>query len=344
MKALVHTAPYRLELQDWPTPACGPDDVLIRVKACAICGSDVKGYSGKTGRRQPPIIMGHEAAGVVEAIGAHVTAFVPGDRVGFDSTVYCRRCAYCLSGHYNLCASRQVVGVSEGTYRRHGAMAEFVAVPHWVVVRLPDSLSYAQAALAETVSIGVHAANRLPLRLNATVMIVGAGAIGLVCLQALRLKGAGRAIVTDIAPAKLALAQQLGADVVLRADEPDLLARLRQATGPEGADAVVEAVGVQSTVDTALALARKGGSVALVGNVAPRVEIDLQSVVGRELDVHGVCASNGEYADCVALIASGRIQVDPLISAYARLEDGQAIFDELYRGAGDNIRTVFLFE
>ena len=343
MQALVHTAPYKLELQEWDKPVCGPDDVLIRVQACAICGSDVKGYSGKTGRRQPPIIMGHEAAGVVEAVGAHVTEFAPGDRVGFDSTIYCRQCAYCLSGHFNLCSNRQVIGVSEGTYRRHGAMAEYVAVPHWIVVRLPDSLGYAQAALAETVSIGVHAANRTPLRLNATVVIVGAGAIGLVCLQALRLKGAGRIVVTDISPAKLALAQRLGADIALRADEPDLLSRLREATGPEGADAAIEAVGVQATVNTALAIARKGGSVTLVGNVAPRVEIDLQGVVGRELDVHGVCASNGEYADCVALIASGRMQVDPLVSEYARMEDGQAVFDRLYHGVEDNIRTVFMF-
>ncbi|NLG26660.1 MAG: galactitol-1-phosphate 5-dehydrogenase [Chloroflexi bacterium] len=344
MQALVHTAPYVLELQQWPTPTCGPDDLLIQVKACAICGSDVKGYSGKTGRRQPPIIMGHEAAGIVAAVGERVPGFAVGERVGFDSTIYCRRCAYCLSGHFNLCSDRQVIGVSEGTYRRHGAMAEYVAVPYWVAVHLPDNLGFAQAALAETVSIGVHAANRTPLRLGATVVIVGAGAIGLVCLQALHAKGAGRIIVTDIAPAKLALAQRLGADVTLRADEPDLPQRLLHATGPEGAEVVVEAVGLPSTVETALGAVRKGGAVALVGNVAPRVEIPLQGVVGRELDVFGVCASNGEYADCVALIAAGRFQVDPLISGYARLEDGQAVFDLLYSGAEDNVRTVFVFE
>ncbi len=175
MKALVNTAPYVLEVQDWPVPAFGPDDVLIRVKACGICGSDVKGYSGKTGRRQPPIIMGHEAAGVVEAVGERVEGFAPGDRVAFDSTVYCLRCRYCLSGHVNLCANRQVVGVSEGTYRRHGAMAEYVAVPYWVTIHLPDNLSYEQAALIETVSIGVHAANRTPVVLNDTAVVVGAG-------------------------------------------------------------------------------------------------------------------------------------------------------------------------
>lgn len=344
MKALVNTAPYVLELQDWPIPTYSPDDLLIRVKACAICGSDIKGYSGKTGRRQPPIIMGHEAAGVVEAIGANVTGFRPGDRVCFDSTVYCQRCAYCLNGQRNLCANRQVVGVSEGTYRRHGAMAEYVVVPHWIAVHMPDNLSFAQAALIETAAVGVHAANRTPLVLNDTVVIVGTGAIGLVALQAIRLKGAGKVIVTDLSRPRLELARKLGADVTVRADEEDLLGALRAVTGPEGADAVLEAVGIQATIDTALKITRKGGALTLIGNVMPRVEMGLQEIVTREITLYGVCASNGEYADCVELVASGRINVDPLITETARLEDGQAVFDRLYRGAEASLRTVFLFD
>jgi len=344
MKALVHTAPYVMTYQDWEMPACGPEDLLVRVKACAICGSDIKGYSGKTGRRQPPIIMGHEAAGVVEAVGANVTGFAPGDRGCFDSTVYCLHCEYCLSGHWNLCQNRQVVGVSEGTYRRHGAMAEYVSVPQWIAVHMPDNLTFAQAALAETVSIGVHAANRTPLRLNDTVVIVGAGAVGLVAMQAIRLKGAGRVIVTDLAEDRLALARDLGADVTVPADDPDLLERLKAETGPEGANAVIEAVGVQATIDTALDITRLGGSLTLVGNVMPRVEIGLQRVVSGEISLYGVCASNGEFADCVQLIASGRIPVDRFISEHASIEDGQAVFDRLYHGAEGNIRTVFVFD
>jgi len=344
MKALVHTAPYVMTYQDWEMPACGPEDLLVRVKACAICGSAIKGYSGKTGRRQPPIIMGHEAAGVVEAVGANVTGFAPGDRVCFDSTVYCLHCEYCLSGHWNLCQNRQVVGVSEGTYRRHGAMAEYVSVPQWIAVHMPDNLTFAQAALAETVSIGVHAANRTPLRLNDTVVIVGAGAVGLVAMQAIRLKGAGRVIVTDLAEDRLALARDLGADVTVPADGPDLLERLKAETGPEGANAVIEAVGVQATIDTALDITRLGGSLTLVGNVMPRVEIGLQRVVSGEISLYGVCASNGEFADCVQLIASGRIPVDRFISEHASIEDGQAVFDRLYHGAEGNIRTVFVFD
>ena len=344
MKALVNTAPYKLEYCDWEIPAVRPDDLLIKVRACAICGSDIKGYSGKTGRRQPPIIMGHEAAGDVVQLGSAVQGFAVGDRVGFDSTVYCLHCSNCLRGHYNLCLNRQVVGVSEGTYRRHGAMAEYLTVPYWIAVHLPDSLSFAQASLIETVSIGVHAANRTPLVLNDTAVVVGAGAIGLVTLQAIKLKGAGKVVVTDLSIGRLELARKLGADALVPADTPDLVGALRHEVGAAGADAVFEAVGIQATITTALAIARVGGSVTLIGNVAPRVEFGLQTIVTGELNLYGVCASNGEYGDCVQLVASGRINVDPLISAYASLEDGQAVFDKLYQNAEDNIRTVFLFE
>ncbi|MFH1085782.1 MAG: alcohol dehydrogenase catalytic domain-containing protein [Chloroflexota bacterium] len=343
MKALVNTAPYKLEYTDWPMPTCGPDDLLVRVKACAVCGSDIKGYSGKTGRRQPPIIMGHEAAGIVEQVGAHVTGFAPGDRVCFDSTVYCMRCEYCLSGHKNLCSNRQVVGVSEGTYRRHGAMAEYVAVPYWISVKMPESMTFAQAALIETASIGVHAANRTPLQLNDSVVVVGAGAVGLVALQSIRLKGAGKTVVTDLSPSRLEMARQYGADVTIQANVPDLLAALRAETGPEGADAVIEAVGLQATLDTALAITRKGGVLTLIGNVSPRVELDLQSIVSREITLYGVCATN-EFADSVALVGAGRINVDPFISEYAHIEDGQAVFDRLYEGVEGNIRSVFVFD
>ena len=344
MKALVHTAPFVLEYTDWPKPEPGPEELLVRVRACAICGSDIKGYSGVTGRRQPPIIMGHEAAGVVEAVGDQVAGFTPGDRVTFDSTIYCRLCHYCQSGHLNLCDHREVLGVSEGTYRRHGAMAEYVTVPYWIAAKMPEGLSFAQAALIETASVGVHAANRTPLTLNDTVVIVGAGAIGLVALQAMRLKGAGKLIVTDLSPSRLEMARSMGADVTIPADAPDLIDQLRLATGPRGADAALEAVGVQATFQIALEITLKGGSLTLIGNVAPEVTMALQNVVSRELTIYGVCASNGEVADCADLIASGRLNVDPFISEYAHLEEGQAVFDRLYAGVEGNIRTVFVFD
>src|SRR6478752_6709722 len=151
MKALLLSKYNQLEMADFPVPRPGLGEVLVRVAACGICGSDVHGYDGSSGRRIPPIVMGHEAAGRIAAVGAGVAGLAEGDRVTFDSTIYCGACAYCKRGEVNLCDHRQVLGVSCGDYRRAGAFAEFVAVPARVVHRLPDSLSYFEAAMLEAV-------------------------------------------------------------------------------------------------------------------------------------------------------------------------------------------------
>jgi L-iditol 2-dehydrogenase len=344
MKALVNTAPYVLELQDWPVPEPGSTDLLIKVGACAICGSDVKGYSGKTGRRQPPIVMGHEAAGVVVQVGDDAVGFKPGDRVCFDSTVYCRKCEFCLSGHINLCENRRVLGVSCDDYRQHGAMAEYLTVPYWIAVHMPESLSFEQASLIETVSIGVHGANRTPIAIGDTVVVLGAGPVGLFALQAIKLKGATKVVITDLAQGRLDLAKSLGADVTLRADGPDLQAKLRAEVGPVGADAAIEAVGIEPTVATGLGIVRKGGALTLIGNVSPSISVDLQSIVTREITLYGSCASNGEYVACVGMVANGDIAVDPLISERVPLEQGQEVFDRLYKGAANHCKSVFVFD
>ncbi|HCC56989.1 MAG TPA: galactitol-1-phosphate 5-dehydrogenase, partial [Solibacterales bacterium] len=166
-----------------------PQDLLVQVKACGICGSDVHGYDGSTGRRVPPIVMGHEAAGVVAAVGREVKGYQPGDRVTFDSTVSCGHCFFCTRGQINLCDNRQVLGVSCGEYRRNGAFAEFVLVPQNIAYKLPDALAFEHAALIEAVSIAVHAANITPVELGDTAVVVGTGMIGLLALQAIRIAG-----------------------------------------------------------------------------------------------------------------------------------------------------------
>jgi len=198
-------------LTPMPQPEIGPDDVLIRVRACGICGSDVHGFDGSTGRRIPPLVMGHEAAGEVAAAGAEVRDLRPGDRVTFDSTIYCGQCFYCARGEVNLCDNRQVMGVSPGPYRRHGAFAEYVAVPRRIVYRLPEALSYEQAAMIEAVSVAMHAVNLTPVRLGDTAVVVGTGMIGVLTVQALRASGCARVIAVDPSEERLALARQLGA-------------------------------------------------------------------------------------------------------------------------------------
>ena len=141
MKALVYTNPYTFEYTEVPDPTIGEDDVLIRIKACGICGSDVAGHTGKTGRRLPPLIMGHEAAGIVERVGRNVVGFAPGDRICFDSTVTCNQCPACQQGLYNRCVKRQVLGVSVPEFKRDGAFAERLAVPHWICAKIPENMT-----------------------------------------------------------------------------------------------------------------------------------------------------------------------------------------------------------
>jgi L-iditol 2-dehydrogenase len=320
---------YRsLEIADVPTPSFGSDEILIRVAACGICGSDVHGYDGSSGRRIPPIVMGHEAAGTIAALGKNVKKFSEGDRVTFDSTIYCGYCNNCLRGDVNLCDHRQVLGVSCGDYRRAGAFSEFVVVPARIVYRLPETLSFEEAAMLEAVSVALHAVSLVPMDPDSTALVVGAGTIGLLLLQALRVAGCSRVFISDVDPTRLALAQQLGATATFTA--PELAQQVSQATNGSGVDVAAEAVGINATVNAAIDNVRKGGNVILVGNVSPEVTLPLQKVVTRQLRLQGSCASAGEYPRAIELMSSQAIRVKPLISAIAPLEDGPQWFERLY--------------
>lgn len=340
MQAMQMNEYRKLQLVDIPAPQPASDEVLIRVAACGICGSDVHGYDGSTGRRIPPLIMGHEAAGVIAAVGASAGDYVVGERVTFDSTISCGACRFCRSGEINLCDNRQVLGVSCGDYRRNGAFAEYVAVPARIVYRLPDTLGFAQAAMIEAVSVALHAVKLTELEAGSTALVVGAGMIGLLILQSLRVAGCKHILVTDLDAGRLELATQLGADAVLQPGKEDVAARVRRMTGGHGADVVLEAVGSAATVRLAIEAARKGGAVTLVGNVAPEVPLPLQSVVSRQIRLQGSCASAGEYPEAIALIASGAIDVAPMLSAVAPLSEGPRWFERLYAREANLMKVV----
>ena len=330
MKALVLKQYHQLVVEEAPVPPVAADEVLVRVKACGICGSDVHGIDGSTGRRRPPVIMGHEAAGIIERAGPAVSGWKSGDRVTFDSTIWCGVCRHCRRGEVNLCDDRRVLGVSCAEYHRDGAFAEFVAVPARVLYRLPDSLPFEEAALVESLSIAVHAAARLPVHVGDTALVVGAGTIGLLAIQALKARGCTVVAAADVAPERLELARRLGADAIIDTRTADPAAEMRRLTDGRGADVAVEAVGLPATVRIAVESVRKGGSLALVGNVSPEVPLPLQSVVTREISLLGSCASNGEYPACLELMARRRVDVRPLISAVAPLAEGPSWFKRLY--------------
>ena len=330
MKALLLSEYKRLAVADMPEPVPGPGDVLVQVAACGICGSDVHGYDGSSGRRIPPIVMGHEAAGIVADVGSDVHGFAKGDRVTFDSTVYCGVCDFCRRGEMNLCDNRQVVGVSCNEFRRAGAFAEYVTVPERIVYALPAELKFAEAAMLEAVSVALHAVAVSHVRGRETALVIGAGMIGLLVLQAARAAGCSQVFVADIDATRLKLAKDLGADETVLASGEDLAREVLRLTGGRGVDLVLEAVGRDETVSAAIDCVRKGGTVTLVGNIAPKVSLPLQKVVTRQIRLQGSCASAGEYPQAMELIANGKIKVEPLITAVAPLSDGPEWFARLY--------------
>ena len=288
MKALVLNEYKRLDLQEVPRPEIAATEVLIRVRSCGICGSDVHGFDGSSGRRIPPVIMGHEASGEVAEVGSAVRGFSPGERVTFDSMISCRSCVFCRQGRPNLCEDRRVLGVSCDDYRRHGAFAEYVAVPEHIVFRVPDGVSFDEAAMVEPVSVAVHAIARAAPSLGDSAVVVGAGMIGLLTIQALRSAGCGQIVSVDLAADRLQLARRLGADHIIQSgDGIDVPGEIRALTGGLGADRAMEAVGADVTVAMSIDSVRKGGRVVLIGNIAPTVNFGLQSVVTREIDVLG---------------------------------------------------------
>jgi L-iditol 2-dehydrogenase len=339
MKALLLSKYKHLEIADLPNPTAGPDEVLVRVAACGICGSDVHGYDGSSGRRVPPIVMGHEAAGRIAAVGAGVTGFVEGDRVTFDSTIYCGTCGYCRRGEVNLCDQRQVLGVSCADYRRAGAFAEFVAVPSRIVYRLPDNLSFEEAAMLEAVSVAIHAVSLAQISADSTAFVVGAGMIGLLIVQALRAAGCSRVFAADIDKSRLKLAHDIGATAVIAA-EADVVAEVLRLSGRTGVDVAMEAVGSNETVKASIESVRKGGTVVLVGNISPEVTLPLQRVVTRQIRLQGSCASAGEYQRAMELLATGAIQVKTLISAIAPLDEGPQWFERLYAREANLMKVV----
>jgi len=340
VKALILKQYNQFTFEEVATPEPGAEEVLVAVKACGICGSDVHGMDGSTGRRRPPIIMGHEAAGVISGLGPGVTDWAVGDRVTFDSTIYCGRCEFCRRGEINLCEHRRVLGVSCEEYRQNGAFAEFVIVPQRVLYRLPGGLPFEHAALVEPFSIALHAVARAGVNKGFTVAVVGAGMIGLALVQALKRSGCEKIFAVDVVKDRLGLAQLCGATHTISSTEENALEAILQLAHGRAVDVAFEAVGIAASVDLALRCVRKGGVVTLVGNVAPRVEFPLQIAVTRELTLLGSCASRGEYPACLAMLARGELNPAPLISAVAPLADGASWFNRLYKREPGLLKVV----
>ena len=335
MKALQLTAPSQFDVIEKEKPSPSAHEVLVKVAFCGICGSDVHGMDNSSGRRIPPMIMGHEASGVIEELGEGVTNWQVGDRVSFDSMVFCGECAFCERGETNLCDSRQVMGVSCDEFKRDGAFAEWVIVPARILEQIPEGLGFEEAAFTEPLAVALHAVNLVKVRKGESALVVGAGLIGLLVVQALKRAGCGEIIAVDLDRGRLELAKELGATSAFHSleDEVEL---------PDGGvDLAMEVVGAGPTLDLAIKSVRKGGRVGLVGNVVPEVNFPLQYVVTREITLLGSCAAAGECTEGLEAIASGEIKVRPLISATIPLAEGQDYFERQRDGKEGLLKVLF---
>ncbi len=335
MKALVYEGAWQMPMREMEPPLPGPEDVIVAVQAVGVCGSDVHGYMGTTGRRKPPIIMGHEFGGIISAVGERVTRGQVGQRVVVQPLITCGQCANCRAGLPNICLERSGLGMN-----LNGAMAEAVRVPQQLLYPLPNGMSWEKSAMVEPLAVALRAVNLTPLTLMGTVVIIGAGTIGLLTLLAARLRGAGQIIITDLSPHRLDLAQQLGADVAVNVAQEDALAVVQAHTDGQGAQAVIEAVGLSASVKQSLALVRTGGHITWIGNSQPEVEVNMQQVVTRELTIRGTYGFNEEFGRSLQAIHSGRIDVSPLIERTAPLEDGPQLMHDLAKGTLDVAKVV----
>jgi 2-desacetyl-2-hydroxyethyl bacteriochlorophyllide A dehydrogenase len=330
MKALVLEEYNRFVYKDVPDPSIKSDEVLVSVKACGICGSDVHGMDGSTGRRIPPMIMGHEASGIIIKTGSQVKGWKAGDRVTFDSTVYPLDDWYTLNGHYNLSDNREVLGVSPGTYKRDGAFADLIAIPQHILYKIPEKVTFEEAAMVEAVAVALHSINIADIKAGDACVVVGAGMIGIFIIKLLKITGASKIIAIDSNPKRLEQSMIAGADHSFLSNDGHLEDKINVLTNKRGADISFEAVGKSESVNIAIDVVRKGGKVILVGNISPRVDFPLQKVVTRELKVLGSCAIRGEYETVLLMLESGKIKVDDQISAVVPLSEGAMWFDKLY--------------
>ncbi|MCK7520900.1 MAG: zinc-binding dehydrogenase [Ignavibacteriales bacterium] len=293
------------------------------------------------GRRRPPVVMGHEAAGTIAGLGPGVKGWEVGDRVTFDSTIWCGECWHCRRGEINLCDDRRVLGVSCAEYRRDGAFAELVAVPARILYRLPPACPSRKRRSSRASPSPYMPRSALPRAPGATCLVVGAGTIGLLAVQALKALGCGTVAAADVAPERLALARRLGADLVIDTRDTDAAAEMRKLTSGRGADAAIEAVGLGTTVSLAVGSLRKGGTVVLVGNLSARCGpgapgggdprdlrarlLRLARRVSRLPRVPAVRTNLGEAADQRGGAARGRRLVVPaVVRPGARADEGRA--------------------
>ena len=331
MKAAVLYKPMDLRIEDFPMPEIGPDDVLIRVKICGICHSDYLYWKyGRIGDYvvKEPLILGHEFSGVIEEVGENVTTLKKGDRVVVEPGVPCRRCHYCKTGRYNLCPHMKFMA----TPPVHGAFAEYVSSPYDFVFKMPNNMTFEEGALIEPLSVALWSIKRGNITPASSVAILGAGAIGLITLEALKSIGVTRIYVVDRNDWKLNLASKLGATATFNSLKDDVVKSILSVTNGEGVDVAIETTGAEEIVKQTVKIVRNGGVIVLVGFYnKSEISFPLIDVIWKELDIRGQIRYVNMFPIGIELVSKGRVNVKQFIThklPFNEIEKGFRIMDE----------------
>lgn len=331
MKALLYEGPHKLRVADMPEPSPGPGEVKLRVGACGICGSDVHGYTGESGRRTAGQVMGHEFAGSIAAIGPGVEGWRIGQRVAAFNVIGCGQCRLCVEGNVQCCAKRKVIGVNTGT---NGAYAEYVIAPAANLAAIEDHVPYAAALLNEPLAVSYHAFSHLPQDAK-SVVVVGGGTIGQCVAMVGQVLGGRKIYLLEPLEEKRKLAEKTGA-IALPSDLDVLHQHL-----PDGADCAIEAVGIEKTVLLALESIRARGTLVLLGNLAKQVTLPLQHISSNEKRLVGTYTFTfKEFETIVGWINQGRFDLKPLLTGACTLDETPEVFADLASGKRQAVKIV----
>lgn len=332
--------PGKMVIKETDIPTPKDDEVLIEVKYVGICGSDVHGF--EHGPYIPPkdpnqvIGLGHECSGIIKKIGKNVKKFTVGQRVCIEPGVPCYKCEFCLSGHYNVCPNVDFMA-TQPNYR--GALTNYLTHPEAMTFHLPENMSLIEGALVEPAAVGIHAAKMAGDILGKTVVILGAGCIGLMTLQACKLKGASKIVVIDILDNRLNKAIELGATATLKGDDPQLTEKVKNIVGEYGADIVLETAGSAFTAKKALEVVKRRGKILIVGSIPDGVSIEFLKI-NREVTIQTVFRYANDFAATINSIANGEFDVNSIADRFFNYQDTQKAFEFSVNDKKDLIKGV----
>ena len=322
------TAAQKIEIRDSPMPRPGAGEVMIEVRHVGICGSDIMFYEDPNvgGRMQTklPVVLGHESAGVVAAVGPGVEDLKPGDRVALEPGIPCGHCRWCLSGKYNLCPDVNFMACSPW---ERAALSRYIVHPAAFCFKLPENVSTLEGALVEPLAVGLHAASRAGAGLGQTAVILGSGCIGLMTLLACKAMGVSRVVMADLFDNRLEMAAHFGADLTVNTSREDLRQKLMAFTEGLAADLVFETAGSPKTAEMTPGLVMRGGKIVLVGNIHEKVHYDFFALNSKEVDVLSVFRYRNIYPMAISAIAAGSIKVAPIATDLFPFEQTAQAFD-----------------